>query len=711
MVASVATAPAASADVVGPFTYVGFEGVVQRPGSTSAVTLFDDGGALGLTIHGSSGTTVTDVGFDAGYGWWTGAAAPSVMAEPLTDEGVAVGSDYGDRGIFAYSLGPQLQEIWQSGVAGKALAHSHPFVLGRDRSGAVLLLAVGSPITRAVAPGARLVEDLLVEPRTEGGATTLWAQPLAVDGDLLSDGEEAFPLTSFPACADLQFIVNDSGWLVRRCGSGPVLARDLLAEAEEDVPLRLSSPPADLDDDDRPQVRLADGWLVRIVDGELLLADLTTGEEEAVLRVAGWAETSFQVSVPRSGWALAAVPEDGDGETVLLTLSDGFRAEDDTDPFEAWYAARTKPPVGPPASRAPGQTELGSRLQAGNGALYAWRDGPNRRAHEVRGLIEQEYDRLGGPDGSFLGYPVTDESRSADRVGAYNHFQRGSIFFSPRTGAHEIRGLVRATWIQKGAEIGVLGYPRTHEMRSTTGAAYSLFERGAVYFSAGTGAHEVHGEIGRRYLELGTDVNPLGLPVSDELLTPGGTGAANHFQRGSIYWSPRTGARFVRGLIRDKWFSARAEQTLGFPVTDETCASVVQGPASRCEGARSMFERGSIYWSPQTGAAIVRGLIRDRYELGMVGVLGFPVADEAPTPFRPGAYSHFQHGSIYFSPQTGAVSVRGAVRDHWARSGWENGWLGFPAREPVQSGDVVSQRFQGGTVSWNTRTGAVTATR
>jgi uncharacterized protein with LGFP repeats len=44
-------------------------------------------------------------------------------------------------------------------------------------------------------------------------------------------------------------------------------------------------------------------------------------------------------------------------------------------------------------------------------------------------------------------------------------------------------------------------------------------------------------------------------PLTDESPTPDGIGRFNHFQGGSIYWTPGIGAHEVHGAIRDKWAS------------------------------------------------------------------------------------------------------------------------------------------------------------
>ena len=51
-----------------------------------------------------------------------------------------------------------------------------------------------------------------------------------------------------------------------------------------------------------------------------------------------------------------------------------------------------------------------------------------------------------GWERSFLGYPLTDETATPDGVGRYNHFQGGSIYWTPATGAHEVHGAIRGQW-------------------------------------------------------------------------------------------------------------------------------------------------------------------------------------------------------------------------------------------------------------------------
>jgi hypothetical protein len=168
----------------------------------------------------------------------------------------------------------------------------------------------------------------------------------------------------------------------------------------------------------------------------------------------------------------------------------------------------------------------------------------NAGAYSVGGAILTEYNALGGASG-LLGAAVTDETSTPNSpwgAGRYNHFQKD----------------------------------------------------GSIYWSAATGAHEVHGAIHDKWASLGWEQG-MGFPTTDELTAPDGVGRYNHFQGGSIYWTPATGAHAIQGVIRDKWASLGWEKSvLGYPVSDE-----LNDPA----GKRSNFQNGYIVFNASTGVA------------------------------------------------------------------------------------------------------------
>ncbi|HEY5924294.1 MAG TPA: hypothetical protein VIV11_21605 [Kofleriaceae bacterium] len=172
--------------------------------------------------------------------------------------------------------------------------------------------------------------------------------------------------------------------------------------------------------------------------------------------------------------------------------------------------------------------------------------------------------------------------------------------------------------------------------------------------AAGTscnGSPATVGQIDTKYRALGGCGSFLGKPITGEHGTPDGVGRYTVFEHGSIYWTPQTGAFEVHGLIRDKWKELGWEAgLLGYPITDET--GTPDGV-----GRYNVFQGGSLYWSPATGAHEVHGVIRDKYaELGWeTGQLGYPTSDEYAV--TDGRRSDFEHGSITWSSQTNTTTV------------------------------------------------------
>jgi len=161
-------------------------------------------------------------------------------------------------------------------------------------------------------------------------------------------------------------------------------------------------------------------------------------------------------------------------------------------------------------------------------------------AHAVQGPIADRWTALGGL-GWGQGVPTTDQKTAPDRVGRYNHFAGGaSIYWTQQTGAHAVQGQIRALWARLGWEAGQLGYPTSDERATADGAGrQNTFTHGAVFWTAGGGAHAVVGSIYARYVELGGVKSKLGYPTSNEVAVSGGR--ASTFQRGTITWNAKTG--------------------------------------------------------------------------------------------------------------------------------------------------------------------------
>ncbi|MBB2901008.1 subtilisin family serine protease [Kineococcus radiotolerans] len=220
-----------------------------------------------------------------------------------------------------------------------------------------------------------------------------------------------------------------------------------------------------------------------------------------------------------------------------------------------------------------------------------------------------------------------------------------------------VHGAIGVTYSAKGGDTGILGAPRGEEFpvkaSSGTDGRVQRFAAndGLVYWSSSTGAHEVHGAISRRFGQLGWEGSGLGFPTTDELPIRGG--AASHFQGGSIYWSPATGAQVVKGAIRDRWASMGWETShLGLPTGEEFPVRSADGTLGRVQA----FTSGLVYWSPATGAQ----------------------------------------------------PVSGSFQGYYAGQGWECGNLGYPVSAELPTATGVMQRFQGGTLTWDRASGRVT---
>jgi hypothetical protein len=238
-------------------------------------------------------------------------------------------------------------------------------------------------------------------------------------------------------------------------------------------------------------------------------------------------------------------------------------------------------------------------------------------SYQVCGAIRAKYDSLGGLSSS-LGAPRTNESAATG--GFFNHFAGGSIYWSAATGAHVVKGSIFAKWAEYGWENSALGFPTTDET-TITGGAFNHFAGGSIYWSPSSGAHLIKGDIRNKWEQLGWEKSSLGFPTTDETAVTGG--AFNHFTNGSIYWSPSTNAVKIAGPIRDKWAALGYERSvLGFPASDD---------GANARGQYATFAQGAIMNSSQGGSRVLTGGVLATYiATGLQdSPLGFPVTDEA----------------------------------------------------------------------------------
>lgn len=87
---------------------------------------------------------------------------------------------------------------------------------------------------------------------------------------------------------------------------------------------------------------------------------------------------------------------------------------------------------------------------------------------------------------------ITDELKTPDGVGRYSVFQGATIYWTPKTGAHEVHGTIREKCKELGYEGGSLGYPTSDEY-SISGGRRNDFERGSILWDAKTNTARVAG--------------------------------------------------------------------------------------------------------------------------------------------------------------------------------------------------------------------------
>ncbi|UGQ12048.1 NucA/NucB deoxyribonuclease domain-containing protein [Yinghuangia sp. ASG 101] len=257
-----------------------------------------------------------------------------------------------------------------------------------------------------------------------------------------------------------------------------------------------------------------------------------------------------------------------------------------------------------------------------NNASIYWT--PNTGAHSVQGDIRGRWAASGWELG--IGYPTTDETATPDGVGRYNHFTNDtSIYWTPNTGAHAIRGVTRAKWASLGWER--YGYPTEDEVAlrvqvaqgppfvyftyhqrfqtlGTTGDT-AIITRWASDTGQAAGPFELHGAnylaTVTHWASRGFDASWIALTLaSDEMTNPDGRGRYNNFANvrtgggawGTAVWTPQYGAYVVDGawgVWRDTGFE---RGTLGYPTSGEYRVENI--PAGRT-GVVQYFERGCVY--------------------------------------------------------------------------------------------------------------------
>lgn len=253
---------------------------------------------------------------------------------------------------------------------------------------------------------------------------------------------------------------------------------------------------------------------------------------------------------------------------------------------------------------------------------------------------------------------------------------------------------------------GALGLPVTEEIYGLKdGGAYQVFERGTIYWSPTTGAYVNKGDIRNEWKNWGYENGQLGYPVSDEY-TVSSAFVSNYetnaliqdFQGGSIIWS-NNWAKVVHTEFNTKWKAYGSQNGLGLPTSNQV-SSVNSGYVQN-------FERGNIYWTSPTGVRATSGVIGNTHK-GLNaerGVLGYPKTDELKNLINGGSKQEFQGGYVTWSSATGAKPIVGIIANTWVSKGAETGRLGYATSAEYAVSGGKAQDFQGGKITWTSKKG------
>lgn len=266
----------------------------------------------------------------------------------------------------------------------------------------------------------------------------------------------------------------------------------------------------------------------------------------------------------------------------------------------------------------------------------------------------------------FIGAPLSDEFKTPNKAGAGQHFEGGSIYWSPNTGAHEVHGAIKDKWAALGWENSFLGFPTSDETATPDGIGrYNFFEGGAIYFHPNLGTFAIPKLIIEVWKKEGWEKGKLGYPVGDEIVK--NNNSVQYFEFGAIISTKAGPYKVIYNSFREKNGAYTKWRTTGG--VDSYLGDLVTPNKNYPKEYRSFFvefKNGFIYENPKlivnkqiTAFVILKGPIFDYYaKKGWeAGTLGFPISDEAKTSDGT-IYQNFERGTIYYSKTLGAYEMK-----------------------------------------------------
>ncbi|MBI5337159.1 MAG: LGFP repeat-containing protein [Mycolicibacterium rufum] len=340
---------------------------------------------------------------------------------------------------------------------------------------------------------------------------------------------------------------------------------------------------------------------------------------------------------------------------------------------------------------------------------------------DANNAITAAWQATGGDAG-----PLGPQSGDVYPVGAgfAQNFASGKVFFTPATGAHAMQGAILEKYESLGGPADSdLGFPTIDEgdgrAPGSRNSTFSAPDNPVIFWTPDTGAHVVRGPLNAAWDKLGGSSAVLGVPSEDE--TYDGSVVSQKFTGGQVSYDART-KKFTTdppeladqlgdlSIPEDPVVAINAARRAAGGPLGPLGASDGEPYKIGSDGMGQDFVNGKIFYSPDTGANVVTGQVLAKYESvgGPEGDLGFPITGEVDGGVAPASrmssFAAADKPVIFWTPDYGAVIVRGAMNAAWEKLGGATGALGAPVSDQSQSGDDITQKFSGGALTYNTAT-------
>ena len=219
------------------------------------------------------------------------------------------------------------------------------------------------------------------------------------------------------------------------------------------------------------------------------------------------------------------------------------------------------------------------------------------------------------------------------------------------------------------------------------------------WFGNTRGGHTIVSQLQDRYYALDPTVAALGRATDGGYCSPDKTTCWQGFTNGVLIYNSATGTWESRGGIRERWAQTGYQAgTLGFPITGENWDG---------RGWWQGYQNGAIIGTPSTGFWESINPIRERWaQTGYQnGFMGYPTGPVVVTVDKSASWQQYEHGVFIWGKDTGTWESKGGIRDYWAKMGYQTGKLGFPTSPEMWNGRGWWQGYQNGAIIGTPSTG------